>query len=142
MKIIREKATNKVFYLFDELVNFSLNETNFQVGNEYILSVNGLTHEIVDGPPPDEWISGGALAFDGTWFIADQPLVDQYQQIKIEARAKSVRDDRNTRLSDSDWTQVADAPVDQTAWAAYRQALRDISDQEGFPWTINWPTQP
>jgi len=45
-------------------------------------------------------------------------------------------------LSDSDWTQVADAPVDQAAWAVYRQALRDITDQEGFPYSVNWPTAP
>jgi len=45
-------------------------------------------------------------------------------------------------LAQSDWTQVADAPVDATVWATYRQALRDITDQAGFPNDINWPTQP
>lgn len=53
-----------------------------------------------------------------------------------------VRKDRNKLLSDSDWTQVADAPVDKTAWATYRQALRDITSQSGFPWTVEWPEQP
>lgn len=57
-------------------------------------------------------------------------------------RAEVVRFERNAKLTASDWTQVADAPVDQAAWAAYRQALRDISAQEGFPWTIDWPTMP
>lgn len=33
---------------------------------------------------------------------------------------------RNRLLAESDWTQVADAPVDRAAWAAYRQALRDF----------------
>ena len=56
--------------------------------------------------------------------------------------AVSNRDTRNNLLSQSDWTQVADAPVDATAWATYRQALRDITDQAGFPNDINWPTQP
>ena len=51
-----------------------------------------------------------------------------------EARSK-----RNTLLAASDWTQVADAPVDQAAWATYRQALRDITAQAGFPENINWP---
>ena len=50
--------------------------------------------------------------------------------------------DRNQRLSDCDWTQLADAPVDRAAWAAYRQALRDISKQSGFPWQVVWPEQP
>lgn len=59
------------------------------------------------------------------------------EQLAAEARAQ-----RNALLSASDWTQVADAPVDQTAWAAYRQELRDITSQEGFPEAINWPAAP
>lgn len=65
-----------------------------------------------------------------------------YKAMKDAEQAKAVRTQRGEKLKDSDWTQVADAPVDQTAWATYRQALRDISTQEGFPWTINWPEQP
>lgn len=65
-----------------------------------------------------------------------------YKAMKDAEQAKAVRTQRGEKLKDSDWTQVADAPVDQAAWATYRQALRDISTQEGFPWTINWPEQP
>jgi len=57
--------------------------------------------------------------------------------LATQARAK-----RNALLTASDWTQVADAPVDQTAWATYRKTLRDITDQEGFPETIVWPVEP
>lgn len=53
-----------------------------------------------------------------------------------------VRQERNALLAASDWTQVADAPVDQAAWAVYRQALRDITSGEGFPENIIWPTEP
>lgn len=65
-----------------------------------------------------------------------------YKAQKNAEQAKSVRDQRNTKLSESDWTQVADAPVDKAVWATYRQALRDITTQEGFPWTITWPDAP
>ncbi|HSG62730.1 MAG TPA: tail fiber assembly protein [Pseudomonadales bacterium] len=65
-----------------------------------------------------------------------------YKAMKDEEQAKSVRQQRGEKLKESDWTQVADAPVDQAAWAAYRQALRDVTAQSGFPWTIDWPTQP
>lgn len=65
-----------------------------------------------------------------------------YKAMKDAEQAKSVRTQRGEKLKDTDWTQVADAPVDQTAWAAYRQALRDITGQEGFPWTITWPEMP
>jgi hypothetical protein len=60
----------------------------------------------------------------------------------ISKKSESARAQRNSLLSQSDWTQVADAPVDQAAWATYRQALRDITEQEGFPEVINWPTTP
>jgi hypothetical protein len=65
-----------------------------------------------------------------------------YRAAKDAEQAKSVRSERGEKLKDSDWTQVADAPVDKDAWATYRQALRDVTGQEGFPWTITWPTQP
>lgn len=57
-------------------------------------------------------------------------------------QAERVRSKRDRLLMQSDWTQVADAPVDQAAWATYRQALRDITDQEGFPFEVTYPTQP
>lgn len=53
-----------------------------------------------------------------------------------------VRAQRNALLTASDWTQVADAPVDQAAWATYRQALRDIPAQAGFPDAVTWPEKP
>lgn len=68
---------------------------------------------------------------------------DPSQDVEATAKqAERVREQRNDLLTSSDWTQVADAPVDQAEWAEYRQALRDVTTQEGFPWTIEWPTQP
>ena len=51
----------------------------------------------------------------------------------VASKAAQVRAARDRALSASDWTQVADAPVDQQAWATYRQALRDLPSQVGFP---------
>jgi hypothetical protein len=56
--------------------------------------------------------------------------------------ADKIRAERDSKLVESDWTQVLDAAVDQAAWATYRQALRDIPQQEDFPATVVWPTQP
>ena len=63
-------------------------------------------------------------------------------QEMTDEKATSIRQERNTKLSESDWTQVADSPVDKTVWATYRQALRDVTTQTGFPWTITWPDAP
>jgi hypothetical protein len=65
-----------------------------------------------------------------------------YKAIKDAEQASAVRKSRGDKLADSDWTQVADAPVDKAVWATYRQALRDITTQEGFPWSVTWPDAP
>ena len=64
------------------------------------------------------------------------------KQLKDDTQAGSVRHMRNKLLADCDWTQLEDAPADAGAWAAYRQKLRDVSKQAGFPWDVNWPQQP
>jgi hypothetical protein len=76
---------------------------------------------------------------------ADATAAEQeaaWKAMKDAEQAKAVRADRNRRLADSDWTQLADAPVDKTAWATYRQALRDVPAQSGFPWNVQWPDTP
>ena len=66
-----------------------------------------------------------------------------YVQRIDDEQAKSVRQSRNQKLAETDWTQGKDiADEVSTAWATYRQALRDIPAQSGFPWTVVYPTQP
>ena len=56
--------------------------------------------------------------------------------------ASLVRFEREDLLNKSDWTQIEDSPVDKTAWATYRQALREVPQQEGFPHTHTFPEEP
>jgi hypothetical protein len=50
---------------------------------------------------------------------------------------------RGNLLANSDWTQLPDVPEEtRLKWQEYRQALRDITLQEGFPENIIWPTKP
>jgi len=53
-----------------------------------------------------------------------------------------VRAVRNAELAATDWTQVADAQCDKTAWAEYRQALRDLPASNKDPKKIKFPTRP
>jgi len=69
-------------------------------------------------------------------------MITKIKQPDPTAVATQTRDQRDVLLSQSDWTQVLDAPVDQAAWATYRQALRDVPAQAGFPENIVWPTRP
>lgn len=81
------------------------------------------------------------------WVNGVKTVVERGQsQEEIQAQEDTskefIRGKRNNLLSSSDWTQVADAPVDKAAWATYRQELRDITAQAGFPTEVIWPTKP
>jgi hypothetical protein len=68
------------------------------------------------------------------------------EQAEIDTqKAAQVRRERNTKLTECDWTQLNDTPLDNAAkiqWTAYRQALRDVPSQAGFPHNVVWPTKP
>tara|TARA_Y100000361_G_scaffold71386_1_gene63172 strand:+ start:2245 stop:2742 length:498 start_codon:yes stop_codon:yes gene_type:complete len=62
---------------------------------------------------------------------------------RIDAEAaERARNERNQKLAASDWTQLADSSADASAWATYRQALRDLPTTDGWPHNITWPTEP
>jgi len=73
--------------------------------------------------------------------VPDMPAYNPDKRA-LEQEAEEVRTQRDALLSQSDWTQVPDAPVDQQAWAEYRQALRDLPQQAGFPQEVVWPNPP
>jgi hypothetical protein len=86
---------------------------------------------------------GPALLIDGVWtqnyIVTD--LDGGEAAAKVDEQWAIVRAERNAKLLASDWTQVLDAPVDAAAWAEYRQALRDITEQAD-PFAIMWPPIP
>ena len=86
----------------------------------------------------------GVEQLDGKWYTKYSVAEMDAEAIaaKDTEQAKAMREQRGEKLKDSDWTQVADAPVDKAVWATYRQALRDVTAQSGFPWTITWPDAP
>ena len=60
-------------------------------------------------------------------------------------QGKLIRKERNSLLQECDWTQFNDSPLseaDKELWATYRDSLRDVPAQAGFPWDINWPELP
>ena len=82
----------------------------------------------------------GPVFTDGETTAAEQEAA--YKARKDAEQAASVRNSRTEKLKDSDWTQIADSTADKAVWATYRQALRDVPTQAGFPWTITWPESP
>lgn len=89
-------------------------------------------HEVPDDMPVQ---IGWSLTESG--FTAP-PAPPEEPMTADQARAK-----RDALLSGSDWTQLADVPTaTKTKWAAYRQALRDVPAQAGFPASVLWPVVP
>ena len=73
--------------------------------------------------------------------IDDMPLLRKAKELGYEGFCEYMRSERNTRLSDTDWTANSDVTM-STEMTAYRQALRDITGQDCFPDNITWPTKP
>lgn len=84
---------------------------------------------------------------DGKWYTNWIAIdIDDDAKIALDERvAESVRIERNNRLSETDWVVIkaleTNSPL-SPEWISYRQALRDITQQSGFPWNIVWPSKP
>lgn len=82
---------------------------------------------------------------DGSWVLYSS-ISDKTQEEKdqiFNEYASMNREQRDMLLAKCDWTQLSDAPLTDTqkqSWSVYRQALRDISEQAGFPFSIEWPS--
>jgi hypothetical protein len=100
---------------------------------------------VFDVAPSNIWVDcldnivGHKYTYQNNQFnlIPEPPIVPV-----LPHTAEEVREMRNKKLVDSDWTQLADSQVDKQAWATYRQALRDIPTQSGFPENTIWPQKP
>ena len=118
-----------------------------------------------EGPTVVGQIPPGACRHGGAWAdfltvpvpdgLADKPLkaelVDDVWVISLDvdtvtaAAWTALRTERNARLAASDWTQLADARLSaekKSAWADYRQALRDLPDEVTDPTQVDWPLDP
>ena len=78
---------------------------------------------------------------NGDLDVADyvKPTVD------VEGLATKIRIQRNSLLKQTDYLMMSDYPIESDRLAKvkiYRQALRDIPEQSGFPRTITWPEKP
>lgn len=107
------------------------------VNSESVPEFNGFTHDCVADSAP--------TYRNGLWVLGCS-VVEKSQEEKdeiINQYANIVREQRNKLLYESDWTQIADANLTDSqkqSFAVYRQALRDITDQDGFPMSVEWPS--
>lgn len=110
--------------------------------NGFLLSLNPIAGGIeVDAPTLKPPIIGNQLV-NGQWILTNTipPLYQQQENIYLE---NQINLKRKELLALSDWTQLPDVNIsDKDAWTIYRQALRDIPEQPGYPTNVVWPVSP
>jgi hypothetical protein len=146
---IRIRATGVVM-LENEFRSFQAHTTGASWGQTTLEILNQLGADpVLEGP---QAIAGryqvvyrnGVEQTNGQWY-AKYSLADMDAAAVTahnDRQAQAVRSDRDRRLAECDWTQLADAPGDKAVWATYRQALRDLPEAAGFPWEMAWPVKP
>lgn len=124
-RILRLCSTSNILQQLGDGENYIegwFNDSDFYVGNNTAVKI------------PEK--PGDGYEFDyeeKTW---------KYTKTKQDL-ADEARNKRNVFLSKTDWTQLPDVPeATRLKWQAYRQALRDITDQPGFPENVVWPERP
>jgi len=99
----------------------------------------------VRGLPKPTDGSGYEYTHPFTYDADEDAVYGAWQQTDVidrinEAKAKGIREQRDALLDESDFAVLPDSPVSDTdAWKTYRQALRDVPQQPGFPGDITWP---
>ena len=122
--------------------------THYQLEDDRVWSiadakfVSTVPEGAVLGPCPDE---GGISSLEGLIGCLDFYGYPK-GELKTDAEfAAEAREKRNALLAETDYLVMPDYPLDdekKAAVLAYRQALRDVPEQEGFPRQIGWPVKP
>lgn len=115
----------------------------------FILDIDGfilLTVE-ADAPPANSVVAdvdiGEAPGAGYLYHYATKQWVEHPDLLRAFSLDKQARLRRGDLLQQSDWTQLSDVSITtKAAWATYRQELRDITAQSGYPFDIVWPTAP
>jgi len=113
--------------------------------------VTGYTQAVRDGVTQDangNWVQAWSVVDMFTDYTDDEGVAHTKaeQEAEYQARldaeaADGARTSRDAKLAETDWMALTDVTM-PTEIAVYRQTLRDITDQDGFPHTITWPTKP
>ena len=103
-----------------ELYSGLVSPNDFYIENNILVAIP---------PPPNELMS---FDYESKSWVDNESKAIKLSDIK-----------RKVLLQESDWTQMPDVEIStKTQWATYRQSLRDITDQPGYPYSIVWPTAP
>jgi hypothetical protein len=120
---------NEEHTLLDIEVNFN------HLSEEFVCFTTSADADTPYGQQLFEETAAGTYGAIGAYVAPPVPTSEQL--------AVNIRGQRDGLLTASDWTQLPDVPqTTKDLWATYRQALRDITGQSGFPQNVTWPTPP
>lgn len=116
----------------------------------YLISLNPVEGGIETDAPELQFGTSQHRLVDGAWIVSDvtpQRVLDEIAVAASKRVSKVVLTERFRLLAESDWTDTASAPArlgetTYAAWQTYRQALRDIPEQSGYPLNVVWPIAP
>ena len=112
------------------------------IGNILIKEPN-VSYTVVDifGEPPEDFAPTTYIVRDGKLVYSETFKAENFKRYSNKIRAE-----RDLRLSESDWTQLPDTFVGEdelkSECANYRQLVRSVTEQTGFPFEVEWPVRP
>ena len=128
-------------YTIEQLLRDNLN-TSFpkQISNEILADYNVYNVTQLDKPSYDYLVQtivrGDPVLNNGEWEVGYTIQNKSQEEAEI-----NVRLERDSFLQETDWTALSDVTM-SSDMTTYRQALRDVPAQEGFPFNVTWPTKP
>lgn len=138
LEMFREENSNKSLPRFLNDLFLATNGV-YPVSEEVKPEHDAITKKLVKIEPP--------IFKDKKW-VTQWSIVDKSQDemdAELAQLAAAARQQRDELLTGSDWITVKafeTATAIPVEWIDYRQALRDVSSQAAFPYTIDWPTRP
>lgn len=138
---IKDDAVEKFPYTLWQLQEDNPNTSFPDVIPETILNGYGV-HTVTETARPaedfatQEVVENNPVLTDGvwtqSWSVNSKPT---------DVASRHVRSERNRRLTETDYLALSDQTL-TTEMSTYRQALRDVPSQSGFPLDVTWPTKP
>lgn len=133
------------FYL--DLNEYNNNEVNFEEYNDIVMKIFDVSNNLIEN---DE----GAMILDPSTDVKTLKINKTinfipFDETKAKEREKNilaslVKHERNMKLKEADieFNKALEQGLNHTAWGLYRQELRDLTTQPGFPYDVVWPTKP
>jgi hypothetical protein len=80
----------------------------------------------------------GDFVIDGDGYIREWKVTNK----PLDEVTNIIRNNRDYLISETDWMTLNDSPTISQEWIDYRQELRDLTSQDGFPYDVVWPIKP